>query len=127
MKKKNNIYIALKFGIVGLSNTLISYLAFLLFFKIFSIAYILSSICAYFTGLLNSYFWNLRWTFKKRHSRDVLFKFIIVNIVSLGSKVLIVYFMVEYLQYSELVSELIAMSFAIVLNFVGNNFWTFNF
>ncbi len=125
MKQRNNFQKLIKFSIVGLSNTLISYLCFLILFDFFNINYLISSIFAYIAGLLNSYFWNLRWTFKEEHSNKIFLKFLIVNILSILSKLLLIYSMVEYLHYNELVAELLAMLSVIVLNFIGNNFWTF--
>jgi len=125
MKQRNNFQKLIKFSIVGLSNTLISYLVFVILFQFFNIDYLISSIFAYIAGLLNSYFWNLRWTFKEEHSNKIFLKFLIVNILSILSKLLLIYSMVEYLHYNELVAELLAMLSVIVLNFIGNNFWTF--
>lgn len=125
MKQRSNFQKAIKFSIVGLSNTLISYLVFLILFKYFNIVYLLSSVFAYFAGLLNGYFWNLSWTFKEKHSNKILLKFLVVNIISILSKLLLIYFMVENLDYNEFIAELVAMSSVIALNFLGNNFWTF--
>ncbi len=125
MKQRSNFYKAIKFSIVGLSNTLISYLVFLILFQFFNIFYLLASIFAYFAGLLNSYFWNLRWTFKEKHSNKVLLRFLLVNLLAILCKLLLIYFIVEYCQYNKLIAELAAMSFVILLNFLGNNFWTF--
>lgn len=125
MKQRNNFYKAIKFSIVGLSNTVVSYLVFLFLFKTFNVFYLLASIFAYIAGLLNSYFWNLRWTFKEEHSNKIFLRFLLVNLIAVLCKILLMYFIVEYFDYNKLIAELLAMSFVILLNFLGNNFWTF--
>ncbi|MDZ7673277.1 MAG: GtrA family protein [Halanaerobiales bacterium] len=122
---KDDIIKFIKFSVVGVSNTLVSLVSFYVFFEVIGIYYIIASTLGYIVGLINSYFGNLRWTFKQKHSIDVLIKFIIVNIVALGLKLSVIYILVESLQIPELYSEVIAMGFAIVVNFGGNRFWTF--
>jgi putative flippase GtrA len=123
---KDDIIKFIKFSIVGVTNTLVSLVSFYVFFEVIGIYYIVASTLGYIVGLINSYFWNLRWTFKQKHSIGVLIKFVFVNIVALGLKLSVIYILVESLQIPELYSEVIAMGFAIVVNFGGNRFWTFN-
>lgn len=123
---KNDLVKFIKFSIVGVSNTLISIASFYIFFEFLGIYYIIASTLSYIVGLINSYFWNLRWTFQHQHSSGVLFKFIIVNVLALSLKLAIISILVESLQIPELFAEIIAMGFAIVINFGGNRFWTFS-
>ena len=125
MKKKENIIKFFKFTLVGFSNTLISYLVFLLIFKVFGIFYMLASAIGYLTAVLNSYFWNLRWTFKSTHSVNVFGKFVIVNVVSLFVNLLIMRILVEIISIDELISQIFAIIGALIINFSGNNLWTF--
>ncbi|HEX2922492.1 MAG TPA: GtrA family protein [Chloroflexota bacterium] len=56
-----------KYGLVGLSNTVVSFLVLNLFFLLWapttSAALVLGSSVAYAAGDLNSYWWNKSWTF----------------------------------------------------------------
>jgi putative flippase GtrA len=122
---KNDLIKFIKFSIVGVSNTLVSLVSFYIFFEIFGIYYIIASTLGYVMGLVNSYFWNLRWTFKHQHSTGVLVKFIIVNLIALSLKLSVISVLVEVYAIPELYSEVLAMGFAIVVNFGGNRFWTF--
>ncbi len=123
---KNDIIKFIKFSIVGLSNTIVSIFSFYIIFNFFGIYYIIASTFGYLMGLVNSYFWNLRWTFKHQHSIGVLTKFIIVNILALTIKLIIMRILVENYLFQEIYAEVIAMGFAIIINFSGNRFWTFN-
>ena len=53
----------IKFSIVGVSNTLLNFVIFILLNNI-GINYILASIIAYSISIINSYFWNSRLVFK---------------------------------------------------------------
>ena len=125
MNKKENIIKFFKFALVGFSNTLVNYLVFLLIFKVFGIFYMFASAIGYITAVFNSYFWNLRWTFKSTHSVNVLGKFIIVNIASLSVNLLIMRILVEIILIDELISQIFAIIGALIINFSGNNLWTF--
>ena len=76
-------------------------------------------------GLANSYFWNARWTFKANHSKEKLIKFIIVNIVALSINLITLKITVDIYHINELISQVIAIFFALIFNFLGNNLWTF--
>ena len=125
MNKKENIIKFFKFALVGFSNTLVNYLVFLLIFKVFGIFYMFASAIGYITAVFNSYFWNLRWTFKSKHSVNVFGKFVIVNIASLSLNLLIMRTLVEAMLIDELISQIFAIIGALIINFSGNNLWTF--
>jgi putative flippase GtrA len=126
MKKLNQpeIIKLSKFLLVGFFNTLISFLTYYLLFNL-GLFYLLASFLAYCAGLVNSYLWNLRWTFQKEHSGRVLIRFIIVNIIALSFKLLLLKIFVEGLNLDQLYSEGLAIIFSTILNFIGNNLWTF--
>jgi len=123
---KDDLIKFIKFSIVGVSNTLVSLVLFYILFEFLGVYYIIASTLGYIVGLINSYFWNLRWTFRHRHSSGVLVKFIIVNVIALSLKLTIISILVESFLMPELFAEIIAMGFAIVVNFGGNRFWTFS-
>ena len=65
----------LKFGIVGFSNTVLSYLLYLFFLYTFeknhmfpNYDYIVSSILTFFICSVWSFYWNNRVTFKKKNN-----------------------------------------------------------
>jgi len=66
--RKDDLIKFIKFSIVGVSNTLVSLVLFYILFEFLGVYYIIASTLGYIVGLINSYFWNLRWTFRHRHS-----------------------------------------------------------
>ncbi len=55
---------AIKYGVVGLSNTLITMIVIWVMMKIFGCREGLSNLTGYVAGILNSFIWNKQWTFK---------------------------------------------------------------
>ena len=69
--KKESIFQFLKFALVGVLNTVVDFLVFQLFNLTLGWMY-LAQVIGYCAGILNSYFWNSRWTFRKEHRRGKL-------------------------------------------------------
>ena len=53
-----------KFGIVGVSNTIVHYLTFIILLKLVGIHLILASTIGYLFGVINSFLLNRTWTFQ---------------------------------------------------------------
>jgi len=116
-----------KFLIVGLINTGIHYVVFLLLYRLIDVNYLIASVVGYSCGLLNSFILNKRWTFKTINVRkDIEFvKFIIVNVVALAVNIAALRFLVEAMGIKPEISQIAAIGFSLVINFLGNKFWTF--
>lgn len=122
---KEDIRKFIKFTIVGFSNTFVTFIFFSITFKILNLHYLMASSLGYLAGFINSYYWNLRWTFKSNHSNMILLKFVIVNVVALSVNLLIMRLLVEKMAIDEFISQFVAIGIALIVNFGGNNFWTF--
>jgi len=118
----------IKFGVIGILNTIIQYIVFYFFYSIFGLYYIFSSAFGYFCGVLNSYLLNRSWTFKSKYcnKRKEFAKFTIVNIFSLGINLIVLELLVSYSVFRPEIAQVFAIMFSMVANFVGNKFWTFN-
>lgn len=115
-----------KFGIVGLSNTVISLgMYYLLVF--FNVNYIVANTIAFVVSVLNAYYWNNKYVFNKKekgHGKSMVKVF-----ASYGSTFLLstglLFLMVNILGISELIAPLINLIITIPLNFILNKFWAF--
>ena len=115
----------LKFGVVGLSNTLISLgIYYLLLF--IGIHYLVANIIAFVTGVCNAYFWNSRFVFKNRtdHSKakPLVKTFVAYGCTFMLSTVLL-YIMVDLLGISRWVAPLINLSITTPTNFLLIKYW----
>lgn len=115
----------IKFSLVGASNTLITIVAYWIFINLFKMNFLLSNTVAYVLGIVNSYFWNTRWVFKDSNANNTVIKFIIVNIVALAVSNLCIFILVKNMNINVYISQIVAIGFSMVINFVLNKTWTF--
>lgn len=129
-KLKNLIVQFIQFGLVGVSNTAISYGTYALLVYL-GVPYILANVIAFVVSVLNSFFWNNRFVFKKdsNESRSTI-KTLIKTFISYGmtglilSNVLLI-LLVEKFGMSKYIAPLIILIITIPLNFLLNKFWAF--
>ena len=142
--KKENIWQFLKFAVVGVLNTVVDFLVFQLLNLTLGWMY-MAQVIGYSAGVLNSYFWNSRWTFRKEHKRSAreAASFLVVNLVSLGVSLGVLWACKNLLGITDAwvagwvpawlggfvkgdtVAKLIATPCAIVVNFIGNKLFVF--
>ena len=118
----------LKFGLVGIVNTFIHYIIFIIFFRLFDINLIISSTLGYCAGLINSYIFNKIWTFQSKQSYQVseFLKFVSVNIIALVANLITLKLFVISFHLLPEFSQLISIATAFVINFCGNKWWVFH-
>lgn len=118
-----------RFALVGALNTLITWLIFLLLYRILHTGEIVANITGYVIGAINSFILNKLWTFRSRDRqpgtlmRETLL-FLLVFAISLGGQFLLFRFLLEQKMIVE-VAELFSMVVYTGLNFIGNRFLTF--
>ena len=134
----------IKFILIGASNTLIDLVVTFALNAIFGIYY-LAKIIGYACGIINSYFWNSRWTFREERRRDAreIVLFIAVNLVTLGLSLLLQWVFRDKLHLDawwtgfagenfltkvlngERFCLLLASGIALLVNFTGNKLFVF--
>jgi len=118
---------AVKYGIVGVSNTVITALVIWIMMKLLGFSDVVSNITGYAVGVLNSFILNRQWTFKSSAGwlgSALRFGgvFIICYLLQLG----LLLYLNKTLTIDTYYNQLIAMVFYTVINFVMNKFFTFN-
>lgn len=120
-----------KFGIVGVSNTLISLGVYWLCFYLLHMHYQLSNLISFVVSVTNAYYWNSRYVFNhgvKRNAKEHICAYG-KAFVSYGATFLLsaamLYLWVEKLHISEGVAPMINLLVTIPLNFILNKFWAF--
>jgi len=120
----------LKFGIVGLSNTGISYIIYSVLVFI-NLHYLIASIIAFFISVLNSFFWNNKYVFKKdnEQKRNIL-QSLIKTYISYAFTGLILqniflFFFIDILHISKYLAPFFGLIITIPLNFILNKLWAF--
>ncbi|WP_419174468.1 GtrA family protein [Desulfosediminicola sp.] len=116
-----------RFAFIGALNTIIHYLIFILLFRALGFAMITASVIGYFSGMINSFILNRRWTFQLSGPGygSEFIKFAAVNIVSLGINILFLQMLVSFFDILPEISQVMAIIVALSVNFSGNKYWTF--
>ena len=132
-KIKNNekLYIFIKqfikFLIVGLSNTLITFLSFKILTDLLLINDSISNIISYIIGVTNSFFFNKLWTFKSKIiSLKELIYFIISFLISFLLQFIVYKTFKNLLLINKDIAFLIGMVIYTSTNFLLNKYITFN-
>jgi len=132
MIKASNSIIAqfVRFGIVGLTNTAVSYLVYLLF-VLLGCHYLLANAFSFIAGVVNAFFWSNKYVFKKKpdEKRNV-FCALLKTFISYGSTGLLLnsfllYLLVEEYGVPSLFAQLFCLSVTVPLNFLLNKYWSF--
>ncbi len=115
-----------KFGIVGVSNTLITFAVYTLLLKGFGVWYLAASAIGFVVGAVNGFLWNRRWTFRG-HVGDALtpVRWGIVQGCGLGLNLGLLYLLVHDAGLDELLGQALATVVVTVLTFIVNRAWTF--
>lgn len=119
-----------KFGIVGLSNTLISYVSYL-FFIFLECHYLVASVLSFIISVTNSFYWNNKYVFKERLGerrswwQTYIKTFMAYALTGLILNNILLVLWVDILCISEIIAPLINLIVTIPLNYVINKYWAF--
>jgi putative flippase GtrA len=115
-----------KFGIVGVSNTLLSFGIYTLLLKGFGVWYLAASAIAFVVGAVNGFLLNRRWTFRE-HVGDALtpVRWMVVQGCGLFANLGLVFLFVEEVSLDKLIAQACATGLVTVLTFFANRAWTF--
>lgn len=126
MKNKMQVQL-IKFGLVGVLNTAVDYGVFALLTMVFSLDSIISHIISYSCGVINSFYFNRVWTFQRKgRGYSVEFtKFIIVNLISMGTSALVLNSLETQAGLSSYLAKIGAVICSMAVNFAGSKFVVF--
>ena len=126
-----------KFGIVGVSNTVISYLIYLGVIKACEAAnmfakfdYIIATVVSFVLSVLWSFYWNKRFVFELEGGMKTMLAALVKTYISYSfsglflSSILSV-FWVEVVGISKLISPILNLLISVPVNFLLNKFWAF--
>ncbi len=116
----------IKFGIVGVSSTVIDWGIFYLL-NHFAVYYLTAKVLSFSVAVFNSFFWNRRWTFRSQNpNRSKEFtKFLVIALVGLSINALIMYIAVSVFGTRKIVGLIFATGIVTFWNFLANKFYTF--
>src|ERR1039457_5644398 len=115
-----------KFGTVGVSNTLLTFAVYTLLLKVFGVWYLAASAIGFAVGATNGFLLNRRWTFRE-HVGDAFtpVRWAIVQGCGLGINEGLLYLFVHDARLDKLLAQAFAIAVVTVTTFFANRAWTF--
>jgi len=127
---KSDILQFIKFGIVGISNTLVSFAVYYIFLWIDPRLYMVGSVLGWIVSVANAFYWNNKYVFKggQEDGRSIL-KRLGKTYVSYGATflltTLLLYIEVNWFHWPKAICPPVNLIITIPLNFLLNRFWAF--
>jgi putative flippase GtrA len=116
----------IKFGTVGISNTLLNFAIYTLLLKVFGVWYLAAAAIGFMVGAVNGFLWNRRWTFRG-HVGDALtpVRWAVVQGCGLALNEGLLYMWVAGVGVDALVGQALAIVVVTTVTFLVNRAWTF--
>ena len=135
-KKRQTFKEFLQFGLVGVSNTIISYLLYVVTLLLVSKSgvkfdYIIANIVSWLLSVLWSFYWNNKFVFKKEEGEKrniwaALFKtYVSYGFTGLILNNILSVLWVSVLHISKMLAPIINLDISIPINFFMNKLWAF--
>lgn len=135
-KRVNTVVQFLKFGIVGVSNTAISYVLNIIVLKIlepFNVNwdYVAGNCVAFLLSVLWSFYWNSHFVFRKEQcSQSVVLRRLLRTYIAYGLTGIVLNNVLSWLWISRIgiskyLAPLINLAISVPLNYLMNKFWAF--
>lgn len=122
---KNYFHEILKYGFVGILNTIVGYGTYFILIK-FNMYYILSSIISQIIGMTHSYVWNKYFTFRSNQkSLMEIIKFISVALSTYFINLFLLMVLVEVYHIDKAFSGFLSISIVTFISFLGHKFISF--
>lgn len=115
-----------KFGVVGVSNTLLTLVVYTVLLKVLGVWYLAASAIGFIVGAVNGFLLNRRWTFRE-HVGDALtpVRWGVVQTCGLGIDEGLLYLLVHDAHVDKLLAQVLATAVVTITTFFVNRAWTF--
>jgi dolichol-phosphate mannosyltransferase len=127
--KKNVIKEFIKFGVVGGIGTLINIAILYLLTEKVGVYYLISAIFSFIVAMSSNFILNKIWTFKENVKLGIKKKYLQFGLVSVSALLVNLFFLyifTEVLGIYYIISQILAIGIALIINFIGNKIWTFS-
>jgi len=127
--KKNVIKEFVKFGVVGGIGTLVNIAILYLLTEKIGVYYLISAIFSFIIAMSSNFILNKVWTFKENIKLGIGKKYLQFGLVSVSALLVNLFFLyifTEIFGIYYIISQILAIGIALIINFFGNKIWTFS-
>lgn len=118
----------IKFGIVGISNTVISLAVYYLFLWISHSLYLVGSIAGFIVSVANSFYWNNKYVFETKGQANWFHRLLKTYVAYGGTAILatvLLWLEVDIMHWSDVLMPIVNLLITIPLNYIVNKLWAF--
>jgi putative flippase GtrA len=116
----------IKYSVVGCISVLIYFLSVFVLVELFDKDPIFGSTLSFIIMTFISFLLNKKYTFGSDFSYNKLLRFLVVSAIGFTLNFVIMYLVVNVLSLHYSIGELITTLILPLINFILNNYWTFN-
>ena len=119
----------IKFGVVGGIGTLINIIILFLLTEKVGVYYLISAIFSFIVAMSGNFILNKIWTFKENVKLGIGKKYLQFGLVSVSALLVNLFFLylfTEIFGIYYIISQILAIGIALIINFLGNKIWTFS-
>ena len=115
-----------KFGIVGVSNTLIALMVYYALLLV-GVHYLIANVISFVVSVLNAFYWNRKYVFKSGERRKYvqLTKVYVSYGVTFITSTSLMFAIVDIVGISEFIAPIVSLCITLPFNFLLNKFWAF--
>ena len=130
-EQMNGLIQFIKFGLVGVSNTVLSTITYMICVGIFGCHRQVGNFLGFVVGTCNSFYWNNKYVFagERKSITELLYSFIKMTVsyaaTGLVLAAILLELWVQVFHIPEILAPIISLLITIPLNFVLNKLWAF--
>ena len=120
----------LKFGLVGLSNTILSYVVFSIL-VLLGLHYLIANVISFVFGVSNAFYWSNKYVFKKGKGENrgilpsLIKTFFAYGFTGILLNSFLLWVLVERYDIYSLIAQALSLIITVPLNFILNKYWSF--
>lgn len=119
----------IKFGLVGISNTLLGYAIYCCCIYV-GVHYLIANLVGFVLSVLNAFIWSNAYVFKDEKRRrnwalSLIKTYISYSVTGLFLNSALLFGLVSCIHICDYVAQLICLSISVPLNFILNKYWAF--
>lgn len=126
---ENNIQF-IKFGLVGLTNSVVYFLIYSICIYL-KVHYFIANFLAFVLSVLNSFFWNNKFVFKKNDGTHrnmfytLLKSYASYSITGIFFQSLLLFLFIDKLGISKYIAQILCILINLPINFLLNKYWSY--
>lgn len=116
-----------KFTLVGLVNTVLTFVIFFVLLRVFDINYIVALTATWAVGIIFSYLLNFSWVFKPEQNlqfKERFVKYLLSYLLSFALNIFALNYIVEHSGFDPFYIQTALIPFIVIINFTTSKFWS---